>query len=210
MLIVTNLKYSYTNTEQNFISYPNWEIERGNHGIILGNSGCGKTTLLHLIGGLMIPKGGKIEVAGHNLSEKSNAKLTQFRGENIGIIFQKPHLVYSLSVQENLVLAQYLARKKQDHKRVIDVLESLGIKSLAKRKINQISQGQAQRVAIARAVINFPKLLLADEPTANLDDENCQKAIEVLKLQAKKTGATLIVATHDYRVKNQFKNKLSL
>jgi putative ABC transport system ATP-binding protein len=208
MLQIKELKHSYNGSTM--ISYPDWNVEEGNHAIIIGNSGCGKTTLLHLIGGLMSPKDGSLEVAGENLAQKSNAKLDRFRGENIGIVFQKPHLVRSLSVKENLTLSQYLGQKKTDGKRADEVLERLGIKELASRKIHQISQGQAQRVSIARAVINSPKLLLADEPTASLDDENCKKVIDLLKSQAEETGATLIVATHDHRVKNEFKNQLSL
>lgn len=208
MLQIKELKHSYNGSTM--ISYPDWNVEEGNHAIIIGNSGCGKTTLLHLIGGLMSPKDGSLEVAGENLAQKSNAKLDRFRGENIGIVFQKPHLVRSLSVKENLTLSQYLGQKKTDGKRADEVLERLGIKELASRKIHQISQGQAQRVSIARAVINSPKLLLADEPTASLDDENCKKVIDLLKSQAEETGATLIVATHDHRVKSEFKNQLSL
>lgn len=207
MLRIKELKHSYG---EGMIEYPDWEVEQGSHAIIIGNSGCGKTTLLHLVAGLMPPKEGSLEVAGENLAEKSNSSLDKFRGENIGIVFQKPHLVRSLSVRENLTLSQYMGRKKLDGNRVNEVLDHLGIKDLAGRKVHQISQGQAQRVSIARAVINSPKLLLADEPTASLDDENCKKVITLLKHQAEQSGATLIVATHDHRVKNEFKNQLSL
>lgn len=208
MLEIKALKHSYDGNSQ--IDYPEWNVEQGHHAIILGNSGCGKTTLLHLIGGLMAPKEGTLKVAGEDLGTLGNAKLDRFRGENIGIIFQKPHLVKSLTVKENLLLSQYLGQKATDGNRANEVLAQLGIEDLAKRKVHQISQGQAQRVAIARAVINSPKLLLADEPTASLDDENCQKVIGLLKQQAKETNATLIVATHDHRVKSEFKNQLAL
>ncbi|MEP1035219.1 ABC transporter ATP-binding protein [Ekhidna sp.] len=208
MLNIKALRHSYDG--QMTITYPDWTVEKGNHAIILGNSGSGKTTLLHLIGGLMAPKEGILKVAGEDLSAKSNAKLDRFRGENIGIVFQKPHLVRSLTVKENLYLSQYLSHKQTDSKRVDEVLSRLGIEELANRKVHQISQGQAQRVSIARAVINSPKLLLADEPTASLDDDNCKKVIDLLKSQAEETGATLIVATHDHRVKNEFKNQLAL
>lgn len=208
MLQIKGLMHSYDGNS--LIEYPDWNVEKGNHAIILGNSGCGKTTLLHLIGGLMPPKEGSLEVAGENLCKMSNTGLDRFRGKNIGIVFQKPHLVRSLTVRENLTLSQYLGQKKTDKKRIDEVLGRLGIKELANRKIYQISQGQAQRVSIARAVINAPKLLLADEPTASLDDENCKKVIDLLKSQAEETGATLIVATHDLRVKSEFKNQLAL
>ena len=208
MLKINNLSHSYD--QESTMSYPDWEVSSGHHGLIIGNSGCGKTTLLHLIGGLMPPTNGSIEIDGDILNEKASNSLDRYRGENIGIVFQKPHLIRSLTVQENLSLAQYLAHKKQDTSRIKEVLGGLGITELAKRKIHQISQGQAQRVSIARAVINMPKLLLADEPTASLDDENCKKAIDLLKSQAETTSATLIVATHDHRVKNEFQNHLNL
>ncbi|MEP0985453.1 ATP-binding cassette domain-containing protein [Ekhidna sp.] len=208
MLHIKELKHSYDGSAM--INYPDWEVQKGNHAIILGNSGCGKTTLLHLIGGLTKPTGGYLEVAGEDLSQKSNTSLDHFRGVNIGIVFQKPHLVRSLTVKENLTLSQYLGQKKIDGSRADEVLDRLGIKELANRRIHQISQGQAQRVSIARAVINSPKLLLADEPTASLDDENCKKVIDLLKSEAEETGATLIVATHDHRVKSEFQNQLNL
>ncbi len=208
MLQIKGLRHSYDSKGD--ISYPDWEVKKGDHSIILGNSGCGKTTLLHLIGGLMTPKEGILSVAGEDLGSLSSAKLDRFRGKNIGIVFQKSHLVRSLSVKENLMLSQYLGRKKTDLKKVEDVLDDLGIKELANRKVHEISQGQAQRVSIARAVVNAPQLLLADEPTASLDDENCRKVIDLLKSQAEETGATLIVATHDHRVKSEFQNQLSL
>ncbi len=208
MLEIKSLKHSYDGNTS--IDYPDWNVEKGNHAIILGSSGSGKTTLLHLIGGLMLPNSGTIAIAGETLSDKSKANLDRFRGENIGIVFQKPHLVRSLTVKENLLLSQYLGHKKTNSKRALEVLSHLNIEDLANRKVHQISQGQAQRVSIARAVMNAPKLLLADEPTASLDDENCKKVIDLLKAEAEETGATLIVATHDHRVKSEFKNQLAL
>lgn len=208
MVKIHSLKHAYQGA--NPIRYPDWEVPDGVHAVILGNSGCGKTTLLHLIGGLMSPSEGEILVAGERLDEKSTASLDRFRGEHIGIIFQKPHLVRSLTVKENLLLAQYLGCKKQDARQATHVLESLSIGELSNRKVHQISHGQAQRVSIARAVINQPKLLLADEPTASLDDENCSRVIDLLKSQAEASRSTLIVATHDHRVKDTFTNQLAL
>lgn len=207
MIQIRNLIHSYGETT---IQYPDWEVEEGKHAMILGNSGCGKTTLLHLLGGLMKAPKGSISIAGHVISEKSSSQLDRFRGEHIGLIFQKPHLVGALSVKENLTLSQYLGKKKLDVSRVEEALDQLGILDLKNRKIHQISQGQAQRVSIARAVLNSPKLLLADEPTASLDDENCNKVINLLKSQAEQHGSTLIIATHDHRVKSEFENRLEL
>ncbi|MFK7954209.1 MAG: ABC transporter ATP-binding protein [Ekhidna sp.] len=207
MIQIRNLIHSYGDTS---IQYPDWDVDEGKHAMILGNSGCGKTTLLHLMGGLMkVPKG-SITISGEKISEKSSSQLDRFRGENIGLIFQKPHLVSSLSVKENMLLSQYLGKKKRDSDKVEETLSQLGILELKNRKIHQISQGQAQRVSIARAVLNSPKLLLADEPTASLDDENCDMVIKLLKNQAKKYSSTLVIATHDHRVKSEFGNMLEL
>ncbi len=207
MLQVEKLKHRYGDTE---ISYPDWFVDSDDNGMILGNSGSGKTTLLHLMGGLMKPNSGKLLIDGKNLSSMSQSNLDRFRGEFIGIVFQKPHLVRSLTVKENLLLAQTLGKRSVDHKRVNQVLDDLGIGNLKNRKVHQLSQGQAQRVSIGRAVVNNPKLLLADEPTASLDDGNCDKVIKMLKSQAENNHATLIIATHDQRVKKEFTNQLSL
>lgn len=208
MLKLEGVRHAYDGSS--VLSYPDWEVEEGGHAVILGTSGCGKTTLLHLIAGLMSPTEGILKVSGEAMSSMTQSALDSYRGKNIGIVFQKPHLVSALTVKENLVLAQYLGKCKRDTLRIDEVMNNLGIKELTDRKIHQISQGQAQRVSIARAVINSPKLLLADEPTASLDDENCEKVIELLKTQAENSKATLIIATHDQRVKGEFENRLML
>lgn len=208
MLSIKSLTHTYSGGSA--IHYPDWEVEKRNHSMILGGSGSGKTTLLHLIGGLLKPRKGSIQLAGTDLTSLSAQALDHFRGQQIGIVFQKPHLISSLSILDNLLLSQYLGRKKIEKKDAVAVLEQLDIAELKSRKIHQISQGQAQRVSIARALLNKPKLLLADEPTASLDDVNCGKVISLLKKQAESSDSTLIVATHDQRVKSEFKNTLAL
>lgn len=207
MLSLHNVEYSYGDK---VLSYPDWQIQKADHGLILGHSGSGKTTLLHLMGGLMRISGGTLEVAGQELSKLSNTELDQFRGSQIGIIFQRPHLVKSLSVKENLLLAQSLAKQKAVPKETEALLAALDISSIQNRKVHQISEGQAQRVSIARAIVNSPSLLLADEPTASLDDENCHRVINLLKNLSEQRGTTLVVATHDHRVKDAFTNPLYL
>ena len=207
MLSIRNVAHAFGATE---LSYPDWQVAKGDHSVILGNSGSGKTTLLHLLGGLMPPKSGEILIDGQDMSHLSGGKLDRFRGQNIGIVFQRPHLVRSLTIEENLALSMMLGKSKIIQSRIEGLLDSLGILDLKNRKIHQISQGQAQRVSIARAVINSPKILLADEPTASLDDDSCSRVIELLKEQAKANDSTLIVATHDQRVKSEFENQLSL
>lgn len=196
--------------EETTLEYPEFEIDAGEHTLILGNSGSGKTTLLHLIGGLMKSSTGDIVIDGISLRKMSESQLDKFRARNIGIVFQKPHLIASLTIQENLRLARYLAGAKEDRAKTKDLLEDLGILDLKDRKVYQISQGQAQRVSIARALINGPRLLLADEPTASLDDESCTRVINLLQEQAEKYQSTLVIATHDQRVKGNFKRGLSL
>ncbi|MEM0941398.1 MAG: ATP-binding cassette domain-containing protein [Bacteroidota bacterium] len=207
MVQIEKLKHAYGKT---LIGYPDWKVGQGDHAMIVGNSGCGKTTLLHLIAGLMKSASGELVVEGKNLAKLSTSGLDRFRGENIGIVFQRPHLVRALTVVENLILAQQLGRRKKNLTKVNHILGTLEIEALKKRKVYQLSQGQAQRVSIGRAVVNEPKLLLADEPTASLDDRNCERVIKLLKSQAEMNKATLIVATHDQRVKNEFANRLSL
>ncbi|MEM9897375.1 MAG: ATP-binding cassette domain-containing protein [Bacteroidota bacterium] len=207
MLEISKVRFSYQNHQ---ISFPDWEVTADENGLILGDSGSGKTTLLHLIGGLRKPKSGVLKVQNTEISKLSSKKLDEFRGKYIGIVFQKPHLVSSLSVLENILLAQFLGRGATDKAAATAVLDQLGIERLAGRKISEISQGQAQRVAIARAVINSPALLLADEPTASLDDKSCEQAISLLFEQAARNKASLVVATHDHRIKSKFKNELVL
>lgn len=207
MLRIEGLAHTFG---QETITYPGWEVSAGDKAMVLGASGSGKTTLLHLIGGLRKAQQGSVVVDNVEIQTKSSAEMDQFRRKNVGIVFQVPHLVRSLTVAENLFLTQYLGGFKQDRKRVKVVLEELGIGELKSRKVHEISQGQAQRVSIARAIINQPKLLLADEPTASLDDESCHRVLTLLKEQSEKNTATLVVATHDTRVKAEFFNVLTL
>jgi putative ABC transport system ATP-binding protein len=208
MLEIKSLEHVYN--ESSRIVYPDWEVHKGNHSLILGNSGSGKTTLLHIIGGLLNPNKGNVLVDNTDITTLNQSALDNFRGANIGIVFQQSHLISSLSVSENLILSQYLGKKKIDHEAVHTMMEQLDIVDLKTRKAHQISQGQSQRVSIARALLNKPKLLLADEPTANLDDKNCEKVIQLLKEQAELCQSTLIVATHDHRIKSKLLNALEL
>ena len=187
-----------------------FEAAQGEHWLVLGASGSGKTTFLNLVAGLLAPSAGEIEVGGQALSKLTGSALDRWRGRNVGIVPQKLHLVSSLNVLQNLLLAPYLAGLPSDQVHALSVLEKLGLKENTISKPHQLSHGQAQRVAIARAVMNRPKLLLADEPTANLDDASCAQALDLLHAQAKECGATLIVATHDQRAKERFEKRLAL
>ena len=206
MLETKNLRFKYDNNLE--LNFPDIKTSKENL-LILGASGVGKTTFLHLLSGLLKPINGEIDLLGTKISQLKMSEMDRFRGKNIGIVFQKPHFINSLTVKENLQLAQYIS-KKSDKNRIQYLLESLGIEDKANKKTQNLSQGEKQRVSIALAIVNSPKLILADEPTSSLDDLNCDKVINILKNQASKYKAKLIIITHDYRLKKHFKNTLSL
>ena len=206
MLETKNLRFKYDNNLE--LNFPDIKTSKENL-LILGASGVGKTTFLHLLSGLLKPINGEIDLLGTKISNLKMSEMDRFRGKNIGIVFQKPHFINSLTVKENLQLAQYIS-KKNDKNRIQSLLESLGIEDKANKKTQNLSQGEKQRVSIALAIVNSPKLILADEPTSSLDDLNCDKVINILKNQASKYKAKLIIITHDYRLKKHFKNTLSL
>lgn len=197
-----DLKYAHPGQPQ--LSFSDISLKKGESLLVLGKSGSGKTTLLNLLGGLLLPQSGSVVLGGVDLTKLSGGKLDLFRGKNIGIVFQKPHLLAPLSVKENLVAAQYFAKEKGQN--VQSLLDELGIGDKAKSSVKTLSEGEAQRVSIARALVNKPQLILADEPTSSLDDENTEKVINLLKNQAEKIGAALIIVTHDQRVKDHISN----
>ncbi len=208
MISVKSLTYSYDSARG--ITFPAWEVAQGEHNLILGGSGSGKTTLLHILAGLLRPTSGEIKVADADLALMKGHRIDVFRGKNIGLIFQRPHLISALTVEDNLLLAQYMAELPQDKRRIREALAALQLADRLHARVYELSQGEAQRISIARAVLNKPKVLLADEPTASLDDLNCKNVLDILTEQARAYNATLIIATHDQRVKNQFPHHLKL
>jgi putative ABC transport system ATP-binding protein len=208
MIAVRGLAHRYGAVEA--LRLPDWKVAQGERWLVLGPSGCGKTTLLHVLAGLVTPSEGDVEVSGESLRKLHGARLDRWRATTVGIVLQALHLVKHLSVRDNLRLAQYLGHVAQDDKRVDDALSALGVADKAARRPTELSQGEQQRVAIARAVVNRPKVLLADEPTANLDDAAATKVVDLLSEQAARHGATLVVATHDARVKGKFRERLEL
>jgi ABC-type lipoprotein export system ATPase subunit len=208
MISVSHLRYQYKGSP--VLSFPDFTIAANETCLLLGESGCGKTTLLHLLGGLLRSQQGKVEVNGTDISALSETELDRFRGQHYGFIFQRNHLISALSVEKNLLMAPFLAGMKQDHHRVEEVLESLHIREKKKSAIRELSLGQAQRVAIARAILNKPSVILADEPTSALDDKNCDRVSELLLEVAEQNNSALIIATHDQRIKSKIKNVIQL
>ena len=207
MLKTKEVEFNYDN--QMFFKFQNIDLNSHENLLIIGDSGVGKTTLMHLLAGLLKSNSGSIKLFDKELIQMSSYQLDSFRKNNIGIVSQRPHFVNSLTVKENLQLAQYIANKK-DNNRIEDILKNLNIFNKSNKKTNQLSQGEKQRASIALAIVNSPKLILADEPTSSLDDYNCAKVIELLKKQATDFGAQLIVITHDSRLKKHFKNTIEL
>lgn len=208
MVTIKNLSFAYRN--QKGIRFPDFSIGKGEHCLLLGESGSGKTTLLHILGGLLRGYSGSVQVAGTELSSLSETALDHFRGKHMGFVFQRNHLISALTVEKNLILAPYLAELPIQHQQVDAVLGSLGIAEKKHSKVTELSQGQAQRVAIARAVFNNPPVILADEPTSALDDKSCAQVIDLLIHVANEHQATLLVATHDQRLKDKIGKQISL
>jgi len=200
MLQISELSYRYSDVRSTPLTFPSFILHQGKHAIILGPSGCGKSTLLHLLAAILSPQQGTLQVAGIDITSLSRRAADAWRGSTIGFLPQKLALVASLTVHENLQLAPYAAGMAADASRADELLRALGLQDKANAKPHQLSQGQQQRVAIARAMFNCPKLVLADEPTANLDDAACAAAIDLIESQAAEAGASLVIATHDARV----------
>lgn len=179
------------------VDHVNLEIVQGEFVTIVGKSGSGKSTLLHLLGALEYPTSGEILMDGKNIAGLSEAQLAVLRRRRIGLVFQAFNLIPSLNVWENIVLPLGLDGKKADEPFVRDILKTLDMESKTDSLPNTLSGGQQQRTAIARAIAAKPSVILADEPTGNLDTRTGDEVISLLKLSAKKYGQTLVVITHN-------------
>ena len=201
---IENLKFEYNN--QLIIEYKNLTLNKGDKLFIHGPSGCGKTTLLNLMSGLLKSQSGKILFENVNLSKLSEDQIDKHRAQNFGYVFQRLHLINYLNVEQNIQLAN-ISSNSCDMNALI---EELGLLDKKKSKIRELSVGEAQRVAIARAIVSKPKVIFADEPTSALDDKNSEKVMKLLFAQAEKNNTTLIVSSHDSRIKKKFSNLLEL
>ncbi len=208
LLQTTDLQFRYPN--QAMLHFPDLQAQSGESWLILGQSGCGKTTLLHLLAGLLRPTSGSVSLLQTDLAQLSATQLDRFRGKNIGMVFQKTHFVGALTVSENLALAQQLAGVAPNADSIRELLVTLRLDHKRNSSTARLSQGEQQRVAIARALINSPALILADEPTSALDDTNCQQVIELLETQAAEANALLVIVTHDARLKDFIPRRIEL
>lgn len=202
ILEVTNLSKTYGTGETQVKALENvsFSVEQGEFVAIIGPSGSGKSTLLHILGGVDVPTSGSVVINGVDISNLDETALAIFRRRQIGLIYQFYNLIPILTVKENLTLPLLLDGRKPDERVVDDLLKTLGLTERVNHLPNQLSGGQQQRVSIGRALINNPALMLADEPTGNLDSENSREIVSLLRKFNKENNQTVIIITHDERI----------
>lgn len=183
-------------------------IFSGKNLLVLGPSGCGKTSLLHILTGLLPVDGGIVEFLGKNYSHIPPSALNRLRGQRYGVIHQKLHLISHLNVYQNISLAFSGARKPVNKSMILNVLDELGLGDKAFHCARTLSHGEAQRVAIARAVVHKPDIIFADEPTSSLDDRHTDAVCGLLMSLSERGGASLVISTHDQRVRDVFKGQV--
>jgi putative ABC transport system ATP-binding protein len=207
MLTVRSVVHRYGG--RTVLRCPDLALAAGEHCVLTGPSGSGKSTLLNIVAGILRPSEGEVALQGEALYS-APARSDRWRARRIGVVPQRLHLLGSLSARDNVRLAQYLAGDRVDEAGVDRLLAELGLAARSGAKPAQLSVGEQQRVAIARAIANRPQVLLADEPTSSLDDDNAQRAVDLLFEAARLAGALLMVATHDRRVRSRFDRAVDL
>ncbi len=202
ILRVNNLSkvYGKGDTQIKALDNINFSVEKGEFVAIVGPSGSGKSTLLHILGGVDMPSSGQVLVDGTDICVLDQTKLAIFRRRQIGLIYQFYNLIPILNVEENITLPLLLDERSLDAARLQELVTTLGLTDRVNHLPNQLSGGQQQRVSIGRALINNPALVLADEPTGNLDSSNAKEILALLKLSNKRYNQTLIVVTHDHDI----------
>ena len=208
MIKSRQLAYQYANGPA--LHFDDADVPQGGLLLLSGASGSGKSTWLALASRLLAATAGDITVAGQALGSLSQVASDAWRAQTVGFLPQKLHLSAALTVHQNLAMAQWAAGQRLDDSRIAEALSALDVQALAGRKPSQLSGGQAQRVALARAVLLGPKVILADEPTASLDDDSAVASLALLQATARRVNATLVIATHDARVNAFFINEKGL
>ena len=201
-LEISNIKKSFGNGENKteVLKGVNIQIEKGEICVLLGPSGSGKSTLLNIIGGIDNADSGYISINGEKTKDMNEKRLTQYRRKHLGYVFQAYNLIPNLTVKENIEVGAYLSKSPLE---IDELLKTLGLYEHRHKIPNQLSGGQQQRIAIARALINQPRIILADEPTGNLDSENSRRVIDLLKQTTNEYGMTLLMVTHDADIAKQ-------
>ena len=197
-LRVKNLEFKVAN--KTILNKQNFSVSKSKHLLISGSSGSGKTTLMNLMSGLLKPTSGFISFEENDFSKLTEENIDQIRSKNFGFIFQRLHLIKHLTVEQNILLGL----NKDQSPNIDELLDDIGLKNKHTQLAKNLSFGESQRVAIARGIINSPKVIFADEPTSSLDDKNTKKVLELIFFQAKKNNSTIIISSHDERVKKIF------
>ncbi len=208
VLETKSIKFEYSNGAK--FAFPDIVVPDNSTFLITGKSGVGKTTLLHLLAGINLPTSGEIFVGNNNLSSLSARDLDAFRGKNIGLVLQQNYFINALTVEENLWMVSYLSNHKLSKAKSSKLLDHLELSHLKHKKTYEISVGQQQRLSIARALMNDPILLLADEPTSSLDDDNTQNVMTLLDQLSAEYKTGLVIVTHDFRLKQLVKQGINL
>lgn len=193
-------KYDQGESEVIALDHVSFSVERGEFVTIMGASGSGKSTLMNLIGGIDRPTGGSVMIEGNDISTMNEDDLAIFRRRNLGIIYQFYNLIATLTAEENIALPWKLDGRKENRKRLEEILQMMGLENRAKHLPGQMSGGQQQRVSIGRALINEPAFILADEPTGNLDSKTSQEILDILKMTNQKFNQTILLVTHDEKI----------
>lgn len=193
-------KYGQGEAEVIALDHVSFSVERGEFVAIVGASGSGKSTLMNMIGGLDHPTGGSVIIEENDITSMSEDELAIFRRRNLGIIYQFYNLIPTLTAEENIALPWKLDGRKENKKRLAEILQLLGLEKRAKHLPGQMSGGQQQRVSIGRALINEPAFILADEPTGNLDSKTGMEIMDILKHANQKYNQTILLVTHDERI----------
>ena len=193
-------KYGQGESEVIALDHVSFSVERGDFVAIIGASGSGKSTLMNMIGGIDHPTSGSVIIEGNDISNMKEDELAIFRRRNLGIIYQFYNLISTLTAEENIALPWKLDGRKENKKRLEEIMQMLGLENRAKHLPGQMSGGQQQRVSIGRALINEPAFILADEPTGNLDSKTGSEIIDILKLTNQKYNQTILLVTHDEKI----------
>jgi ABC-type lipoprotein export system ATPase subunit len=207
MLQLRNVKKSYTEPDGSrlpILDIPQFDVASGEQIVLVGKSGCGKTTLLHTIAGITRADAGEIKIDGLDIAGLSEAGVDKVRADRIGYVFQTFNLLPGFSALENVLLGMTFARGRKDPQRARQLLDRVGLSHRSTHKPTALSVGEQQRVAVARALANKPSLLLADEPTANIDSRNQQKIVDLIRDTCREEGVSLIIVTHSPEVAGQF------
>lgn len=207
MLVVENLKKSYSQNNSQvleILDVPEFRVDEGEQVVLIGASGGGKTTLLHIIAGITRPTEGRIWIDGIEATAFSEVARDQIRASKLGYIFQTFNLLPGFTALENVILGMTFSKGKPDSKRAVELLERVGLKDRIHHKPGKMSVGEQQRVAVARALANRPRLLLADEPTANVDPQNKQQIVELIRNFCVEEKIALLLVTHAMEVASQF------